>query len=67
MADGFEKALEVPVDFVKDGSAFVRKCTKPSQKEYVQIIKAVGAGFIAMGVIGYGIKLVHIPIRYLIV
>lgn len=31
-SDGFEKVVEVPVEFVKDGSAFVRKCAKPTQK-----------------------------------
>lgn len=30
--DGFEKTIEVPVDFVKEGAAFVKKCTKPTQK-----------------------------------
>lgn len=35
--------------------------------EYIKIIRAVGVGFIMMGVVGYAIKLIHIPIRYLIV
>lgn len=35
--------------------------------EYMQIIRAVGVGFIMMGVVGYAVKLMHIPIRYLIV
>lgn len=33
----------------------------------MKIVRAVGAGFIMMGVVGYVIKLIHIPIRYLIV
>lgn len=32
MAEGIEKIAEVPVEFFKDGSAFVRKCQKPTQK-----------------------------------
>lgn len=32
MAEGIEKLAEVPVEFFKDGSAFVRKCQKPTQK-----------------------------------
>lgn len=66
-AEGLEKITEVPVEFFKDGSAFVSKCTKPDKKEYLKIIRAVGIGFIMMGVVGYAIKLIHIPIRYLIV
>ncbi|ODQ57669.1 hypothetical protein WICANDRAFT_35505 [Wickerhamomyces anomalus NRRL Y-366-8] len=65
--DGLEKFTEVPVEFFKDGSAFVQKCTKPDKKEYIKIIRAVGVGFIMMGIVGYAIKLIHIPIRYLIV
>lgn len=66
MAD-IEKITDAPVEFFKDGARFVQKCTKPSQKEYLQLIRAVGMGFIMMGVVGYLIKLIHIPIRYLIV
>ncbi|CAM9024627.1 unnamed protein product [Wickerhamomyces anomalus] len=71
--DGLEKFTEVPVEFFKDGSAFVQKCTKPDKKgdcvyqfgnitnkvpEYIKIIRAVGVGFIMMGIVGYAIKLV---------
>lgn len=35
--------------------------------EYFQVVRAVGIGFIMMGVVGYAVKLLHIPIRYLIV
>lgn len=66
MAD-MEKITDAPVEFFKDGARFVQKCTKPSQKEYLQLLRAVGMGFIMMGVVGYIIKLIHIPIRYLIV
>ncbi|SCU90473.1 LADA_0F04324g1_1 [Lachancea dasiensis] len=62
-----EKLAEAPVEFVKDGSAFIQKCKKPNSKDFTKIVRAVGIGFLAVGVIGYAIKLVHIPIRYLIV
>lgn len=45
-AEGLEKLTEVPVEFFKDGSAFVKKCQKPDEKEYLKIIRAVGIGFI---------------------
>ena len=66
-AEGVEKLTEIPFEFFKDGSAFIKKCQKPDQKEYFKIIRAVGIGFVMMGVVGYAVKLVHIPIRYLIV
>ncbi|KAH3685702.1 hypothetical protein WICPIJ_003326 [Wickerhamomyces pijperi] len=75
-ADGLSKLTEQPVEFIKDGAAFVQKyhcyiSTEPvltiDPTEYLKIIRAVGVGFIMMGVVGYAIKLIHIPIRYLIV
>ncbi|VEU24372.1 DEKNAAC105598 [Brettanomyces naardenensis] len=62
-----DKLTDAPVEFVKEGVQFVRKCRKPTKKEYVQLVRAVGIGFFMMGVVGYLIKLIHIPIRYLIV
>ncbi|KAL6941334.1 Sec61p translocation complex subunit [Hanseniaspora osmophila] len=62
-----EKFTEVPLEFVKEGVSFINKCKKPNNAEYMKIIRAVGVGFIGIGVIGYAIKLIHIPIRYLIV
>lgn len=32
MAEGLEKFTEVPVEFFKDGSAFLRKCQRPDKK-----------------------------------
>lgn len=62
-----EKLAEAPLEFIKDGSNFINKCKKPNDRELLKIVRAVGLGFIAVGVIGYIIKLIHIPIRYLIV
>lgn len=62
-----DKLAEAPLEFVKEGSQFLNKCKKPDTKEYVKIVRAVGIGFVSVGVIGYAIKLIHIPIRYLIV
>lgn len=62
-----DSITSIPTTFINDGSAFINKCTKPDKKEFVKIIKAVGVGFIMMGVVGYVVKLIHIPVRYLIV
>ncbi|KAK9390474.1 hypothetical protein V1515DRAFT_590470 [Lipomyces mesembrius] len=66
MADSVQKVTEYPQEFVKDGVAFVKRCAKPSKKEYFKIVQTVGAGFVIMGAIGYIVKLIHIPIRHLI-
>ncbi|AAS54647.1 AGR157Cp [Eremothecium gossypii ATCC 10895] len=65
--NNLEKLSDAPLEFFKDGTAFLSKCNKPNQREFLQIIRAVGIGFLAVGVIGYAIKLIHIPIRHLIV
>ncbi|KAG0669342.1 Sec61p translocation complex subunit [Maudiozyma exigua] len=61
-----EKAMDAPLEFVREGNQFLSKCKKPDLKEYMKIIRAVGIGFVAVGIIGYVIKLIHIPIRYVI-
>ncbi|GAA5893018.1 translocon subunit SSS1 [Sporobolomyces salmoneus] len=53
--------------FVKDGNNFMTRCTKPDQKEYIQICRAVAIGFAMMGGIGYLVKLIHIPINNILV
>ncbi|KAI1655867.1 protein translocase SEC6 [Daldinia decipiens] len=59
--------LEIPRDFVKDGTQFMTRCTKPDKREFIQISKAVGVGFLVMGAIGYLIKLIHIPVNNILV
>lgn len=59
-------ALDAPLEFVNESKKFLAKCTKPDTTEYLRIVRAVGAGFLVMGVLGYVVKLVHIPIRHLI-
>lgn len=31
-SEGLEKLTEVPLEFFKDGSAFIKKCQKPDKK-----------------------------------
>ncbi|KAI2610464.1 protein translocase SEC6 [Hypoxylon sp. NC1633] len=59
--------LEIPKDFIKDGTQFMTRCTKPDKREFIQISKAVGVGFLVMGAIGYLIKLIHIPVNNILV
>ncbi|VWU53101.1 secretory complex protein 61 gamma subunit [Hepatocystis sp. ex Piliocolobus tephrosceles] len=54
-------------NFVNDSVRLIRKCTKPSKKEYTNIVYACSFGFLIMGFIGYTIKLVFIPINNIFV
>jgi protein transport protein SEC61 subunit gamma-like protein len=40
---------------------------EPDKKEFIRISQAVGIGFLIMGVIGYIVKLVHIPVNNILV
>ncbi|GMM51496.1 translocon subunit [Starmerella bacillaris] len=66
MAQPKQNVLEAPNKFFEDSRKFLARCTKPSAKEYYEIVRAVGSGFIVMGVLGYVVKLIHIPIRHFI-
>lgn len=37
------------------------------KREFIKISQAVGIGFIVMGVIGYIVKIIHIPINNILV
>ena len=54
------------VDFGKDSMRLVNKCTKPDRKEYQKIVSRTALGFVAMGFIGFFVKLVFIPINNII-
>ncbi|KAK3216950.1 hypothetical protein GRF29_1g1467722 [Pseudopithomyces chartarum] len=63
----FTDRRSVPQEFVKDGLQFVNRCTKPDKREFIKISQAVGVGFLIMGVIGYVVKLIHIPVNNILV
>ncbi|ORY60548.1 protein transporter Sec61 subunit gamma [Pseudomassariella vexata] len=67
MADQMQELLDIPKDFVKDGTQFMNRCTKPDQKEFIKICQAVGVGFLIMGAVGYVVKLIHIPVNNILV
>jgi len=67
MSDKIREFIDIPQSFLRDGNQFITRCTKPSQKEFSQISKAVAIGFAAMGFIGYLVKLIHIPINNILV
>lgn len=36
MSDQVQEILDLPRDFVKEGSLFINRCTKPDGKEFVR-------------------------------
>ena len=52
--------------FIADSVDFYQKCKKPDYAEYMKILQACVMGFFIMGLIGYFIKLVFIPINNII-
>jgi len=67
MSEKLKEFIEVPQEFLRDGNQFLVRCTKPSQKEFTGICRAVAIGFVVMGFIGYFVKLIHIPINNILV
>lgn len=55
-------------DFYKDSKRLMTRCSKPDKKgktyvEYTKIVTACAIGFAIMGLIGFFVKLVFIPIN----
>ncbi|KOS13988.1 protein transport protein sec61 subunit gamma [Malassezia pachydermatis] len=63
MSERIRELVDEPVSFLREGMQFMNRCTKPDRKEFIQICRAVGTGFVVMGFIGYLVKLIHIPIN----
>ena len=57
--DSFKSMTE----FLKECEVFIRNCSKPTQKEYIKISTSCALGFVIMGIIGYLVKLLFVPIH----
>lgn len=55
------------LEFAVDSRRLLQRCTKPDSKEFKKISFACAVGFAIMGLIGYVVKLVFIPINNIIV
>ncbi|KAF8434954.1 hypothetical protein BGX38DRAFT_1100772 [Terfezia claveryi] len=67
MSDSVQQLAEIPRQFIKEGTLFINRCTKPDRREFIKISQAVGIGFLVMGVIGFCVKLIHIPVNNILV
>jgi len=65
--DLVQTVVDPTVEFAKNSFRFLNKCTKPDAKEFTKIAGATLIGFAIMGFIGFFVKLVHIPIKNIIV
>ncbi|XP_068958003.1 protein transport protein Sec61 subunit gamma-like [Petaurus breviceps papuanus] len=59
--------VEPSWQFVKDSIRLVKRCTKPYRKEFQKTAVATAIRFAIMGLIGFFVKLIHIPINNIIV
>lgn len=64
-------------DFIRDSKFLLNRCTKPDKKgrpyfcrwtlEFTQTATASAVGFVVMGLVGYFVKLIHIPINNILI
>ncbi|KAG4305931.1 hypothetical protein PORY_000841 [Pneumocystis oryctolagi] len=67
MSEQIKEWLELPSSFLKEGTQFINRCTKPDKEEFLKISWAIGIGFLVMGFIGFFVKLIHIPINNVLI
>jgi len=53
-------------DFWKECYRLLVKCNKPDRDEYRKIVRKVFIGFVIMGLIGFFVKLMFVPINQII-
>lgn len=63
MSDQFANLTSLPQEYAREGTQFLKRCQKPSRKEFLGIAKATAVGFLIMGFVGFFVKLIHIPIN----
>ena len=63
MSNYIEDTKNSIVDFVQESIAFLQKCSKPDRKEFIKISSSCALGFLIMGIIGFLLKLLFIPIN----
>lgn len=63
MANYVEDAKTSMTSFANNSIQFLQKCSKPDKKEFVKISTSCAIGFFIMGIIGFIIKLLFIPIN----
>uniref|UniRef100_A0A7N0SZD7 Protein transport protein Sec61 subunit gamma n=1 Tax=Kalanchoe fedtschenkoi TaxID=63787 RepID=A0A7N0SZD7_KALFE len=65
--DSLDSVVDPLRDFAKDSIRLVTRCHKPDRKEYTKVASRTAIGFVVMGLVGFFVKLVFIPINNIIV
>lgn len=63
MSQYVESSIEQLQTFIRESLQFIQNCSKPNKKEYIKISTSCAIGFAIMGIIGYLIKVLFIPIN----
>jgi protein transport protein SEC61 subunit gamma-like protein len=61
--EAFALAMKPVVDFMEKSIRLWKRCTKPDRKEYARVAQAVALGVLLLGLVGYFVRLIHIPIN----
>ncbi|PRW39073.1 transport Sec61 subunit gamma [Chlorella sorokiniana] len=54
-------------EFAKNSIRLVKRCQKPDRKEFSKVARLTGVGFLAVGLIGFLVKVIFIPINQIII
>ena len=49
-------------DFITESTQFIEKCDKPNKKKFLETASSCAIGFGIMGIIGFLLKLLFLPI-----
>ncbi|KEG13647.1 protein transport protein Sec61 gamma subunit [Trypanosoma grayi] len=65
--DFLDETVIYPVTaFARNSRMLVRKCQKPNQSEFTTASMATLMGFVTMGLLGFFVKVIFIPINNVI-
>ncbi|KAI8112091.1 hypothetical protein M9434_003415 [Picochlorum sp. BPE23] len=62
-----DDATEALKEFAKNSARLVKRCEKPDKKEFLKVARLTAVGFLAVGFLGFFVKLIFIPINQIIV
>ena len=60
------KVVEPLAEFVGDARDFISRCAKPKFAEMREVSSVVGVGFLIMGVIGFFVRLLSMPLNQIL-
>ncbi|XP_034379167.1 protein transport protein Sec61 subunit gamma-like [Arvicanthis niloticus] len=59
--------VEPSRQFIKDSTQLVKRCTNPNRKKFPTVTTADEIGFAIMGLTGFSVKLIPIPVSNILV